>query len=260
MARKILVLALVIASTLTLAACASTVKIKGRTSIPDETPLILKGSLMKPQGDGPFPAVVLLHGCNGIDDRQHIWAWRLKKWGYVSLVVDSLEPRGVSNVCSGMSAPDPTVRGWDAHSAKSYLAELPFVDRNRVAVMGWSHGGAATLTAADVNAHRHDDPFRAAIAFYPSCMFLSQPGEVDAPILILIGELDDWTSASLCEALVPSEKTEPEIVLKVYPGAYHCFDDQRKSRVIRGHWLAYHPAAAADAIVQVRNFLTKHLK
>ena len=240
-------------ATLTLAACASTVKFKSPTSIADKTPLMLRGSLMKPKGDGPFPAVVLLHACAGIDDRQRSWAWRLKKRGYVSLVVDSFGPRRVSNVCGG-GLPYPSVRAQDAHNAKSYLAELPFVDRNRIAVMGWSHGAIATLTAVYA---RHDDPFRAAIAFYPRCSAL---GEVDAPVLILIGELDDWTPALHCKLLIPAEKTEHKIILKVYPGAYHCFDDRRKDRYYRGHWLAYHPAAAADAIVQVRNFLTKHLK
>jgi len=263
MARKILMVVLVIA-TLTLAACASTVKFKGPTSIADKTPLMLIGSLMKPQGDGPFPAVVLLHACAGIDDRQHIWAWRLKKWGYVSLIVDSFGPRRVSNVCGGGS-PYPAVRAQDAHNAKSYLVTLPIVDPNRIAVMGWSHGGTSVLHAVSSWGFPKSrvDPFRAAIAFYPYC--LGDPLKFhNVPLLILIGEKDDWTPASLCASNMPRKvgwiADEVDLVLKVYPGAYHCFDDRRKDRTYRGHWLAYHPAAAADAIVQVRNFLTKHLK
>lgn len=54
--------------------------------------LVLKGRLTKPKGDGPFPAIVLLHGCRGITAYLEPWVERLVKWGYVALQVDSLEP------------------------------------------------------------------------------------------------------------------------------------------------------------------------
>ncbi len=111
--------------------------------------LTLTGRLKKPEGDGPFPAIVLLHGCGGIQaNRDHRWAERLAGWGYVTLQADSFRPRGLSNVCtySGRDSTDILQkRVTDAYDAKRYLAGLPFVDRSRVAVMGWSHGGSTTL-------------------------------------------------------------------------------------------------------------------
>jgi dipeptidyl aminopeptidase/acylaminoacyl peptidase len=67
----------------------------------------LTGQLYQPAGEGPFPAVVFLHGCAGIDPVQHHWAHRLQQWGYVVLLVDSFGPRGVTNVCTGGVALSP---------------------------------------------------------------------------------------------------------------------------------------------------------
>ena len=61
--------------------------------------IMLSARLMRPDGDGPFPAVVLLHGCSGMiyDDP---WAENhLLPWGYALLEVDSLGPRGIVSVC-----------------------------------------------------------------------------------------------------------------------------------------------------------------
>jgi hypothetical protein len=48
--------------------------------------LQLRGSLYRPDGPGPFPAVVALHGCGGIRPRLHQWAATLHQWGYVVLL------------------------------------------------------------------------------------------------------------------------------------------------------------------------------
>jgi poly(3-hydroxybutyrate) depolymerase len=55
----------------------------------------LRGLLFRPKGEGPFPAVVLLHGCRGIQPYQRDWAGKLAEWGYVALLVDSFGPRNV---------------------------------------------------------------------------------------------------------------------------------------------------------------------
>jgi len=58
---------------------------------------------------------------------------------------------------------------------------------------------------------------------------------------------------------MPSGKTTHEIILKVYPQAYHGFDFEVDTSK-EGHRLLYNQAAANDAIEQVRNFLAKYLK
>jgi len=218
----------------------------------------LKGKLTKPQGDGPFPALVLLHGCSGPLEHYSEWIVRLRRWGYVSLMVDSFGPRGESNICApgqGMLI-SPSRRAKDAHGAKLYLAGLPFVDRNRIAVLGWSHGGMAVLEAVTMY-HPFGGPFNAAIAYYPYCTQLSI---TNAPLLVLIGEKDDWTPADRCKALIFSEGSEPEIILKVYPDAHHAFDQPLRLNYYMGHMVGRDSSAASDSYNKVRAFLEKYLK
>ena len=80
------------------------------------------------------------------------------------------------------------------------------------------------------------------------------------PFFILIAKADDWSPASNCSYMMPAAETEHEVILKIYPGVYHGFDWKGKNSVVKGHRVLYDPVAAADAIVQVRYFLAKHLK
>ena len=225
---------------------------------------MLTGKLTKPQGEGPFPALVCLHGCGGISRRDDAWVVRLSNWGYATLQVDSFGPRGKSNICSNTTLVSPEMRAQDAYDAKAFLSGLPFVDKERIALMGWSHGGWTTLHAINpkITLQNRGDPFRAAIAFYPHCdLSLSQ---LDCPLLILIGDDDDWTPARMCSQMASSKKTLHEVTLKVYPKSYHGFDAEGMDQYVRGsrgtHRMLYNPAAAADSVVQVRQFLETHFK
>jgi dienelactone hydrolase len=85
------------------------------------------------------------------------------------------------------------------------------------------------------------------------------------PVLILIGDLDDWTPAAVCRNLVATQKAGPEIMLNVYPGVCHGFDIQGIDRIAKGtkgssHRLKYDKEAAADARIKVKEFLEKYLK
>jgi dienelactone hydrolase len=256
--RQIVIVVILVMFASTSVIAAEIVTFKGTGTTEAGTPLMLTGKLTKPHGDGPFPAVVLLHGCRGIGvDRDAQWAKRLARWGYVALQVDSFGPRGLTTICEKTSLIFSILpkRAQDAYDAKSYLSELPFVDRNRIGVMGWSHGGMTILSVVD---QKRDNPFRSAIAFYPFCD--RYMADFNAPLLILIGEKDDWTPAGSCSVSMPAAQSGHEVILKVYSDAHHGFDGEGVDTVIAGHRLLYNPAAAADAILQVKRFLAKHLK
>ena len=240
-----------------LIACASTVEFKSLDPNRTGGQQILRGKLTKPSGDGPFPAVVLLHGCSGPIERDFGWISKLRRWGYVSLMVNSFRTRGKSNLCApGQSLIiRPSRRAKDAYGAKLYLESLPFVDPNRIAVMGWSHGGMSTLEAVQIN-EPSSSPFQAAVAFYPYCHRLYIP---NSPLLVLIGEKDDWTPANLCEFYIKPKEGWPEIVLKVYPDAYHGFDSPSRGHYYMGHWIGRNSTAASDSYERVRAFLEKYL-
>ena len=227
--------------------------------------LQLPGHLYRPDGPGPFPAVVALHGCGGIRPMHHRWAHTLQQWGYVALLVDSLSPRGQTNICDSSRSVDPQyARMPDAYAAKAYLTHQPFVDGTRIAVMGWSHGGSTALYAVDniYLGRINVVPFTAAIALYPGCLLRLL--RVNAPLLILIGADDDWTLASRCTDMVSQseqwgDKTAYGVTLKVYPGAHHGFDGLLPPRSYYGHTCGRHPEAAAQAEAEVQRFLAQHL-
>ncbi len=233
-----------------------------------EPGLPLWGHLDKPAGTGPFPAVVLMHGCNGIRPTHARWASQLTRMGYVTLILDSLGPRSVFDVCkTPLRTASPQVRAFDAHGALAYLQGLPFVDGARIGVVGWSHGGNSVLAAVNdigVTA-KLPQGFKAAIAFYPYCI---GGGDYTLPTLILLGEADDWGPVSQCQELKAQSKNGgASIELVAYPGVFHGFDvpELKNGRSVEGgpygktYWVQYDRKAHEDAAERVKSFLAEHL-
>jgi dienelactone hydrolase len=222
----------------------------------------IEGYLSKPEGAGPFPAVVYLHGCNGLSSatRARIGAL-LTGWGYVTLAVDSFTSRGIKEACTGGMPP----RQADALGALLYLSHLPSVDVKRIAVVGSSQGGIVALRLASTQDVKlfdvpDDLKFKAAVAYYPLCGVASK--QLTIPTTILIGELDDWTPAKDCERWMAlrAGKGAP-VKLVVYPGAYHSFDVPalRSGTRLFGHWLKYDADAATRSISEMHDFLASQL-
>lgn len=214
----------------------------------------LRGYLTKPRGEGPFPAVVMLHGCAGISRRDETWSERLSSWGYVVLAVDSFTTRGIDNTCRRLFYD----RVNDAFGALEFLSKQSFVDRGRVAVLGFSAGGIAALQAAQPEtAQLSGRPgFSAAIAYYPSCSI--SKGEMATPTLVLIGELDDWSSAAECREMMAKRSGKgAHVRLIVYEGAHHRFDTETLKTGVStfGHFMQYHEAAAKQSIRETHLFL-----
>lgn len=213
------------------------------------------GELYKLDGAGPYPAIVVLHGCAGITPQYHVWAQRLNRWGYVAFVVDSLGPRGYQTVCDSLNV-SPLERARDAFAAAAWLRSQPFVDPARIGVLGFSHGGSTALKAVLEPVVRAADatPFRAAVAYYPGCA--RDFPMIASDTLIVIGDADTQASVLSCRAFVESAKDAAHAVaLKVYPGANHLFDAIGLPRNT-----AYDPAAADDAFTVTRTFFDARLK
>lgn len=249
-------------------ACFAAQSESSATVVEFESPLAnpspLQGLLRRTNSAGPSPAVVLLHSCNGnwqrLDER---WGKRIESWGYVALTVDSFGPRGIKDTCNGGA---PVALAFDAYRALDFLVRQPFVEPARVAVLGFSQGGWLALTSVEHGAIEQTSPnkFRAAVAFYPPCIWFK--GNMTIPTLILVGERDDWTPAQACRNMVEGiddmgisrQKGQGvPIRLVVYPDAYHSFDVPSPSAPIQYFWhrLEFNQAAADQAAGAVREFL-----
>jgi dienelactone hydrolase len=176
------------------------------------------------------------------------------------MLVDSFRPRGVSNVCNqGMNVP-PLLQAQDAFAASDYLRGLPNIRRDRIGVIGFSHGGWAVLKAvlAQTVAADHATAFQVAVAFYPGCDPSHSTLATDT--LILIGDADDWTPVQRCERWRDQVSTfEHALEVKIYPGALHGFDSSAPPHIYAGHYVGRDPQAAADALLVTKAFLAQRL-
>lgn len=202
------------------------------------SPAPLVAHLFEPVTPGPHPAVVMLHGCGGayardgvLNARHRMWGELLAAHGYVALLLDSFSSRGVKELCTqkfderSLKEAD---RVGDAYAALAFLRRRSDVDAKRVAVLGWSHGGG-TVLGAITRPRNPDTGFARAVAFYPGCTSRAKrPAAFNpyAPLLVLIGESDDWIPAAPCQALAGAVRARGgpmEIV--TYPDTYHDFDN-----------------------------------
>jgi dienelactone hydrolase len=206
-------------------------------------PVVLTGHFF-PAASSPAPAVAMFHGCGGAYDKSGALAQRMRDYaalfngmGMHVLVVDSLTARYEKELCTqrtGTRRVTQANRRLDALGAIAYLAERSDVEAKRIGLIGWSNGGSTVLSATNLH---HRDVAAAvprpafAIAFYPGCETELRRGYLpSAPVLMLVGQLDDWTPSPPCVALAKTvAETPPEIV--VYPGAWHGFDSAAAVRL-----------------------------
>ncbi|MBP2300023.1 dienelactone hydrolase family protein [Azospirillum picis] len=248
-------------------------------------PTMLSGRLLRPSGSGPHPAVVMLHGCGGLYARsgrvspRHVWwATHLQRQGYEVLMVDSFGPRDVEEVCT-TALKDRTVRATverklDAWGALAFLRRRPEVDHGRIGLIGWSQGAGTVLAAygagEDGPAGTDEGGFRAAVAFYPGCRtsLSDEDWQPDGPLLLLVGDKDDWTPPQSCIDLAARDGVKDKIDLVVYPDTYHGFDapdapvrtrdDVASAPDGKAH-VGTNEDARSDAIRRVTNFFREKL-
>ncbi len=247
-------------------------------------PLRISGALLRPAGGARLPAVVLFHGCHGVSASTYDWARWLRDLAYVALVVDSWTPRGLTEGCT-LHSPDVhfTERVSDAIGALRFLQARADVDGAHVGAIGWSNGGAfamAVVNGPSLERARGrgvvlpEPGYAAAVGIYPGGCPSIVHEKVVKPLLVLIGEADDWTLASACRQMVENMRAQgADASIVLYPGAFHYFDLVGQPRAWLGDvandnlpggccgaTVAYDPAADADAHARVRAFFARHLR
>jgi dienelactone hydrolase len=246
----------------------------------------------------PAPLVIAAHGCGGmwsaradrrdqLSERGIAWTEELLADGYAVLWPDSFNPRGRRSVCT-IKRGDPTIapmtRRLDMLGALEFAAAQPGVDRNRIALVGWSHGGSTTLATVNGKDARVAEffaapgaplPLRAAVAFYPGCVVSVRQGAnwlPSIPLQIHAAALDDWTPSAACVQLGEAANARGAAMkVVVYPDAHHGFDaPSGKVTVLKnvttganpdkGVTVGPNPEARTAADTAVRAFLREQLQ
>lgn len=205
--------------------------------------LTIHAKLYRPAGNGPFPAVVMLHGCSGAfsysDPSKGVatlyreWADRLVAQGYAALLVDSFSSRNAAqNQCGNGSAGTSEVydRPLDAQSAYTYLAGRDDIQPLRIGLLGWSHGASSALASMADTATV--EGFRGAVAFYPGCGLYNAFGGLAgstyrsyAPVSMMHGTADALYQSGACQARV--QHADGSLSLITYTNAQHSFDQAK---------------------------------
>lgn len=205
-------------------------------------PLTLAARLGVPAGDGPHPAVIVLHGADGPSGREGGHAAALNGAGFVTLEPDLASPRGMNG--GGADGRPLSVHQTlpDLFGARRFLADRAEVDAGRIGVLGFALGGAAALLAATRAIDQSfpgdgpfpgDGGFAAFLAFYPLCHRVNRAAGfefadlVAAPILIATAALDGYdddpnAGPALARSLPALDRMK--VRTAVFHGVHHGFD------------------------------------
>ena len=243
----------------------------------------LTGYVFMPNGAGPHPAIVMLHGRAGpystaargvyaahtLSGRHQTWAEFWAERGYLALHVDSFGPRGYAQgfpIHSYKDRPaevsEQYVRPLDAYGALEYLRGRADVIADRVGVQGWSNGAMTLLatladTAPGIVQPTPQTGFRAALALYPGCREQEKQNyRPYAPLLMLLASEDKEVSPVVCQRLAQQTLARgAELEVVVYAGAQHAFDDPGSRKQANDA----NRAATSDARIRAERFFARHL-
>jgi dienelactone hydrolase len=197
------------------------------------------------------PAIVLMHGSAGVTRSMEQWVDALNEIGVATFVVDSFGPRGVRSTMEDQLRVPYAANVVDAFQALQLLATHPRIDAARIGVMGFSRGGSVAFNTAVEPFRRaivkSDLKFALHIPTYAGCnQVYWSPQVTKAPMLNLLGEADDYTTAEPCEQLAKryADVGTPIRTIK-YPGAEHSWDGTGKVQ-----WFPNATSAAPCGVVR----------
>jgi len=195
-------------------------------------PVTLAGYLRLPKSDGRSPVVILFHGAGGVGGEGspvNDWSRVLNGAGIATFAVDSFSGRGVAG--RNLGRVSPVSRVADAYRALELLSKHPLIEADKIAVMGFSHGGGAALYSSLVRFARQigkpDLQFAAHISVYGACDTTYRQDEVltPRPVLLLHGIADNFVPIAPCrEYAARLSQAGMNVRLIEYPDAHHVFD------------------------------------
>ena len=191
------------------------------------------GILTLPEKEGVFPLIIGAAGSHGWADHHYGYLKRYLDMGIGVLSLHSFKSRTVESTVGKQLSVTMAMMIYDAFMALETLSQDARIDPNNIGITGWSLGGGVALFSAWKPIQTIISPdytFAAHLPIYPPCMIKPEIMEfTDAPIHILIGELDNWVPAQPCVEIVDEmQELGFDIKITVYPDSHHSFDREQE--------------------------------
>ncbi len=211
----------------------------------------LEGYLARPEGEGPFPALVLIHETFGLNENMKDIARRFASEGYLALVVDLFAGRNhavcmVRFMSGQLLNPLNNSSIHDLKAALTFLSEQPSVDGSRLGAVGYCMGGSFAIAWACT-----DDRLKAIAPYYATN---PRPLKAVARLCPVVGSYpgNDFTAASGRKLDVELDRYNVPHDIKIYPGTKHAFFNDTLKDI-------YNEAAARDSWERVLAFFGERI-
>jgi dienelactone hydrolase len=202
------------------------------TGDPNGKEVLVGVELRVAQGQGKRPTMILMHGSGGIGANVPFWQRHFLSMGINTVTIDGMTGRGLTGVGDKQAVLGRLNFIIDVYRTLEVIGRHPGVDSNKIALMGFSRGGQATLYASLARFHRQWNKsgvdIQAYIPFYPDCATTYQ-GDTETtgkPIRIYHGTPDNYNPVATCKTYMGRLKeAKRDIELVEYPNAPHGFDN-----------------------------------
>lgn len=178
------------------------------------------------------PLIIGVAGSLGWRDHHYDYLQMYRELGFATFELNSFKSRGITSTVGSQDEVTIAAIVLDAFSAMDELAKHPSIDPEQISITGWSLGGGVALFTAWeplVDVLGKTNQFSSHLAFYPPCFIEPESlNFVEAPIKIMIGEIDDWTPAAPCRDLVDVLSKQTDITIEVFKDAHHGFDSKEE--------------------------------
>ena len=199
----------------------------------EQTEREVTGVLRFPKGESKkqYPLIIGVAGSLGWGEHHQEFLSMYRDMGIATFELQSFKSRNIQSTVGTQVEVTMAMMILDSYRALDELAKHPKINKDKIAITGWSLGGGVSLFSAwePLNkAINSENLFVAHLPFYPPCFI--EPEDLsftESPIHILIGELDNWTPADACEKLVNNLKEKNNIDITIYKDSHHSFDSTK---------------------------------
>jgi len=210
------------------------------------------GFLAKPNKEGVYPAVVMIHEWWGMNDNIKEMARSLAAEGYVVLAVDLFgkvaKDANEARQLITLINKNPAEAVENMKTAVEFLKKQNNVDKEKIASMGWCFGGGMSLQLS------LNEKLAATVIYYGQLETnTSRLSVIKWPVLGIFGSLDTSIpveSVKKFESALNELKIENEI--HIYEGVGHAFANPSGAN--------YAPEQTKDAWEKTVEFLNRNLK